>query len=233
MGKPQNVEESAAVYDTLQIRSDAKDVEGYTTFAALGAATEVPFFTVRNRSEVGEAYTNKDSKDSMPFAFKAYSFGIQFFAPNPIATIAATPTDEQIANDSIGWLFGRVAVMHAGLILRIREDDKLIHTAELAPAGSGVFGALGNTSGVGNVGSNGWPSMGNRWKFPISLGESGKGRNYSVGFCFVPNDLICTFLHFICCCRRSSRARPRRLCYMEERRATYGERFFWCCTCAR
>ena len=165
MASPSNVEESAAVYDTLQIRSNAKDVEGFPTFAALGAATEIPFYTVRNRSEVGEAYTNKDSKDSMPFAFRCYSLGIQFFAPGPLTVLGDDPSDEDVANASIGYMFGRIAPLHAGLILKVREDDKLVHTCELAPAGTGIFGGLGNASGVANTGSNGWPSVNNRWKF--------------------------------------------------------------------
>lgn len=166
---PRNVLESAALYDTLQIKYGIKDLEGFASFLALSAQTEIPFFTVRNRSEVGEAITNKDSKDSMPWPFHAYSMGIQFFAPNPIKPpyIAnGSATDLDIASQSIGWLFGKVAPLHCGVILRVREDDKLIHTAELMPAGSGAFGGMGNYSGIPNVGSNGWPSLGNRWKFP-------------------------------------------------------------------
>lgn len=169
MGQAMNVEEAAAVYDTLQIKANAKPVEGFVSFAAIGAETEIPFFTVRNRAEVGEAYTNKDSKDSMPFSFKTYSLGVQFFAPSPIAPVPTTPDDEEVANAAIGHLFGRVLPMHAGLVLKVREDDKLVHTVELAPSGSGIFGGLGTPSTIANVGSNGWPSMSNRWKFPQGI----------------------------------------------------------------
>lgn len=165
-----NVTEAWCLYDTLQIRKDAKDVEGYTTYRALSALEEVPFFTTRNRSEVGLAYTNKDSKEALPFAFHIYSLGVSFVAAPPLAKLPEgeiPPTAEQIAEWDSGRIFEAIMFRHCGVTVKVREDERLAHTVELAPPGTGgFFYTAGAAPSMVQAFNQGWPDLANRWKFP-------------------------------------------------------------------
>jgi len=165
---PENVVEAACLYDTIQIRKDAKEVEGYISYQALSGRENIPFFTVRNRSEVGLAYTNKDSKESMPWPFTAYSIGVRFYAPRSIGPMPQVPpTGAAGAIEEAAHLFQVYLPLHTGFVLKVRDDEKLAHTCEAAPPGMGPMGvALPLNPLATNIVAQGWPDFRNRFQFP-------------------------------------------------------------------
>ncbi len=165
-----NVVEAYALYDTVQIGAKVEPEEGYASFPLLAAEEEIPFFTKRTRSKVGLAYTNKDSTDALPFAFHIYSMGLGWLGFPERKPLAADPppTADQISEYEAGYLFEKIIPAHTGVTLKVREDERLAHTAEFVPPGAGV---LGYTAGAYNdapvhAATQGWPDLANRWRFP-------------------------------------------------------------------
>jgi hypothetical protein len=163
-----NVVEAYSLFDSIQIGAKATDEEGYASFPIVAAQEEIPFFTKRTRSKVGLAYTNKDSTDALPFAFHVYSLGVHWLGFPERKPLPTEPTAEQIAEYEAGYLFEKIIPLHTGITLKVREDERLAHTAELAPPGAGV---LGTNAGAYNnapvhAATQGWPDLGNRWRFP-------------------------------------------------------------------
>lgn len=76
-----------------------------------------------------------------------------------------------------------------GLRLRVRQDEKLLHTCYLAPEGVGPYGIVGGIGGfqdgmAANPASltsltQGQPFLDNRWKFPSPIGIP-RGATFSV-----------------------------------------------------
>jgi hypothetical protein len=163
-----NVVEAYALFDTVQIGGKVEPEEGYPTFAALSAEEEIPFFTKRTRSKVGLAYTNKDSTDALPFAFHIYSMGIGWLGFPERAKLPAEPTADQISEFEAGYLFEKIIPAHCGVTLKVREDERLAHTAEFVPPGAGVLGYNGGAYNDAPVHAmtQGWPDLANRWRFP-------------------------------------------------------------------
>lgn len=166
-----NVVEAYSLYDSAQIGGKVEPEEGYLSFTALAAEEEIPFFTKRTRSKVGLAYTNKDSTDALPFAFHIYSLGVHWLGFPERVPLPEAPTSEQIAEFEAGYLFEKIIPLHTGVTLKVREDERLAHTAELAPPGVGV---LGTNAGAYNnapvhAATQGWPDLANRWRFPVPI----------------------------------------------------------------
>lgn len=173
-----NAIEAWAIYDTIQIRSDATEKEGFASYAALGAAPIWPFFTIR-KSDIGIAYTNRDSNEAIEFAYEAYSMGVRFVAPEGIMEVEGTAGAGQ-NNMLIHAIFSRMIAEHVGLRLKVEQDDKLIHTCTMAPDGFGpatpsimtapalavAAAQLGITS---QSNTNGDPHISGRWKFPAPI----------------------------------------------------------------
>jgi hypothetical protein len=163
-----NVVEAYSLFDTVQIGAKVEGDEGYASFPALAAEEEIPFFTKRTRSKVGLAYTNKDSTDALPFAFHVYSLGVHWLGFPERVPLPTEPTADQISEFEAGYLFEKIIPLHTGVTLKVREDERLAHTAELAPPGTGV---LGTNAGAYNnapvhAATQGWPDLANRWRFP-------------------------------------------------------------------
>jgi hypothetical protein len=163
-----NVVEAYSLYDTIQIGGKVEPEEGYISFPAMANEEEIPFFTKRTRSKVGLAYTNKDSTDALPFAFHVYSLGVHWLGFPERAPLPETPTAEMISEYEAGYLFEKILPAHTGVTLKVREDERLAHTAELAPPGVGV---LGTNAGAYNnapvhAATQSWPDLANRWRFP-------------------------------------------------------------------
>lgn len=167
----QNAREDWPIYDTVQIRDGATEKEGYQTFQALGQPDEIPFFTVRKR-DIGVAYTNRDSNEALEFAYMIKSVGVSF-RPH-LATTPAGPKPEigeQLGvHNPISTAMFLHLVEHCGLILRIRQDEKMAISIPLAPDGTGNFGFIGATAIAGaqqiQAGTtNGWPHVRNRYQF--------------------------------------------------------------------
>lgn len=185
-----NVGESWAVYDTVQICSEIgkqPTVAGFGSYAGLAAPNEIPFFNVRNSGEVGEAMTNLETKDQMPYAFDAYSIGVRFSAPLCTQSDPVWQGENGAgqymgkANPCANAIFIQEIPLFAALKFKVQQDEKLIHTAYLAPEGSGPMGIAG-VSGFGFAGNGGgggagvtsltqgYPTLQNRWKFPVPIG---------------------------------------------------------------
>lgn len=183
-----NAVEAWGIYDTIQIRSDAKEKEGYASYAALGAVPLWPFFDQR-KSDVGIAYTNRDSNETTEFAYEIYSLGVRFVAPEGIVEALGT-AGVGPDNKVIHTIFSRMIMEHVGLRLKVSQDDKLIHTCYMAPDGMGpnspsmlvgpVLAVAGDQTGYGSYSNtNGEPHISGRWKFPIPI-EVPRGSVFSV-----------------------------------------------------
>jgi len=171
-----NAAEAWALYDTIQIRNAFKGEDlgkqGYTSYNQLAQQDEWPFFDQR-KSDIGYAYTNRDSNEALEFVFHAYSLGVRFVAPSgkvePIREQGNGP-----ANPLAHLIFSHMAPEHCGLVLKIHQDDKLIHTVTLAPDGAGpapvsaAFG-VGQAYGATYANANGTPELMNRWKWPVPI----------------------------------------------------------------
>ena len=138
----------------------------YNSYAALGAAGEIPLFTVRNSSIVDSAYCNFDSKDKMNFVYHAFSLGVDFIGPvltgveNPITHVRTAVFEAELPK-------------HASFILTLNQDEKIVATIPLLPAGQGSVGGLGMTNISSPLGpaqqttafTNGAATIKNRWRF--------------------------------------------------------------------
>lgn len=172
-----NAIEAWAIYDTIQIRSDVEGKEGYASYAALGALQKWPFFDQR-KSDIGIAYTNRDSNEATEFAYEIYSLGVRFVAPEGIIELPGTTPGEH--NLVAHMIFSRMIAEHVGLRLRVKQDDKLIHTCTMAPDGFGpnspsMLLVPGLAKAADTVGysspsnTNGEPHISGRWKFPVPI----------------------------------------------------------------
>lgn len=163
----ENAREAWPLYDTLQIHQDMTDPKGIPSYFALSQLEEIPFFTVRNRSEVGLAYTNKESKDATPFVYYLHSIGIECRSQGNFTELKETPTAEDIAAMNSARVFEQIIPYHIGAILKVREDEKLATTVEFAPAGMGLYSyTAGAVPALVHASTIGWASLGNRFQFP-------------------------------------------------------------------
>lgn len=184
-----NAIEAWAIYDTIQIRSDidASSKEGYASYVALGAQQKWPFFDQR-KSDIGIAYTNRDTNEATEFAYEIYSLGVRFVAPEGIMEPEGTAAAGQ-NNMVIHSIFSRMIAEHVGLRLKVRQDDKLIHTCTMAPDGFGpntpslmTAPALAVPIQLGissPSNTNGEPHISGRWKFPVPI-EVPRGAVFNV-----------------------------------------------------
>ena len=182
-----NAVEAWAIYDTIQVRSDATEKEGYVSYAALGGVPLWAFFDQR-KADVGIAYTNRDSNEALEFAYEIYSLGCRFIAPEGIIELPGTTPAEH--NLIAHMIFSRMIAEHVGLRLKVVQDDKLIHTCTMAPDGFGpnspsMLLAPGLKVAADTVGysspsnTNGEPHISGRWKFPVPI-EIPRGAVFSV-----------------------------------------------------
>lgn len=157
--------DSVLISKYVDENSKYQGVGFYNGYAALGAAAEIPFFTIRNSSIVDQAYCNFDSKDKMNFGFHCFSLGIEFIAPtfdggeNPNATMRSQT-------------FAAELPKHASFVLTLNQDEKVVSTINLVPSGMGVQGSMNESMDPAHspaqnvqVAQNGWPSIKNRWEF--------------------------------------------------------------------
>jgi hypothetical protein len=180
-----NAAEAWAIYDTIQIRTGVTEKEGYASYAALGAAPTWPFFDQR-KQDIGIAYTNRDSNEGLEFAFEAYSLGVRFVAPEGIVEpVEAGPLGPD--NPKSHMIFSRMIMEHVGFKFKVRQDDKLIHSAYIAPDGLGPGNisslASNDALSIYDVGSysnaNGDPHISGRWKFPAPI-QMPRGSTFSL-----------------------------------------------------
>lgn len=172
-----NAEEAWGIYDTIQIRDGATEKEGFPSYIALGGVPLWPFFDQR-KSDIGTAYTNRDSNESLEFAFEAYSLGVRFVAPEGIVEEKKDVGGE--SNLLIHSIFSRMVAEHVGMRFKVKQDDKLIHTCTMAPSGFGPnspsmiqgpnLAVAADQIGYSSPSNtNGQPHVSGRWKFPAPV----------------------------------------------------------------
>lgn len=162
---PNNVVENWPIYDTVQIRSDAKEKEGYASFVAMAAIDEIPFFDQR-KADIGIAYTNRDSNEALEYVYNLKKIGVMFRAPLLETPERAVEGVTYGADNPISASIWMHLMDHCGLILKIREDNKLIATVPLAPEGGGFAGMMQSPGGPPVVDlNNGWPDERNGFWF--------------------------------------------------------------------
>lgn len=188
-----NAVEFFPIYDTVQIREELTKGEnkiyGFTSYAQLAAKQKVPFFNVRNSGEVGIPYTNLETKDQMPYVYRATSIGVHFSAPLGIP-------EQWFQGETlpIGWanplshaLFVQEIPRHVAIRFKVMQDEKLIANTLLTPAGVGMHGVAG-LAGIaqGNIaftgvtsGQHGQPFLGNRYPFKEGDIEIPRGATFS------------------------------------------------------
>lgn len=177
-GRFENVAENWSLYDSVIVHNDIASLayrDGwFTSFAALGANQEIPFFNVRNRNH-GLWACNQDTRDAMAYGFRIFTIGVQFFAPSlPQYHNLDTnvPTGEQTLNSV---LFANEIPKHTSLILKTNQDERLRINSLMTPPGVGAvgggvsFGDPESVYGVPNSGvwanHQGYPILTNKWGF--------------------------------------------------------------------
>ena len=184
----ENVVENWLLYDTVLITHNVANLSfntGYfASYAAMGAANNIPFFNVRNRNS-GLSYNNQDTRDQMPYAMKVYSIGVQFFAPTTGDYVdnEGTPDAPQHSEASI---FQCDLPQHCSLEFQTNQDIRLKLNTLMAPSGIGAVGGgvakgdLTNATTMPNAESpnivktnwnSGQSMLVNRWGFrnPIEI----------------------------------------------------------------
>jgi hypothetical protein len=134
----ENVTESWVLYDTVIVAPNLSTYwtyrDGYFgTFAAMGAASGIPFFNVRNRNH-GLAYNNQDTRDQLPYAMHIYSIGVSFFAPST-STFLNSNGQQRYSHD----VWETELPKHTSLTLKTNQDDRLKLNCLMAPPGYGVI----------------------------------------------------------------------------------------------
>lgn len=178
-----NAREDWPIYDTVQIRDGATEKEGYNTFQALAGPDEIPFFTIRKR-DIGIAYTNRDSNESLEFAYYLKSIGVSF-RPHLAPTPGGTGESKAGLHNPLSTALFLSLIDHCGLLLKIRADEKLAITLPLAPDGTGNFGFIGAAPVAASQQiqagtTNGWPHNRNRFPFSGDGIEIPRGATFGV-----------------------------------------------------
>lgn len=175
-----NVGEVWRLYDTVLITNwvnyfDYK-IGWYTTYAAFSAATDIPFFNVRNRNH-GLAYNNQETRDQLAYVMYIYAIGVSFFAPGTVTYEGVNPTLAAQPRPN-NW-FETDLPKHCSCILKTNQDERLISTCLYTPSGYGVV-----SSGLSQVDfessyvqpnilhasfAQGIPENTNVWGFPKPL----------------------------------------------------------------
>lgn len=106
----------------------------YSTYAAMGAQTELPFFKLRNRGTVGLAYCNMDVIDRFNLPFHCFGIGVAF-----VGSAIGDNTDP--AQQVAGRFFSAELPKHCGFTLQVGQDEKVATHAGYLNAGQGLFGA--------------------------------------------------------------------------------------------
>lgn len=182
--KFENVVENWVLYDTVLITPDALTLSfpvGYfVSYAAAGAANQIPFFNVRNRNS-GLAYNNQDTRDQLPYAMKIYTIGVQFFVPSTAEyrNNAGVPDGQQVSTQTT---FAADIPRHCSLELQTNQDIRLKLNSLMAPPGVGAIGGgvaqgqtLTNSFTSPNMVKSNWNQgesiLTNRWGFrnPIEV----------------------------------------------------------------
>lgn len=179
-----NVKEQWFLYDTILVSpwtaTLPHEVPGwYSTFVALGAADDLAFFNVRNKS-VGLAYNNQESRDQIPFALTISTMSVGFFAPACSSQLGDLDQGSVRGRvDQISAFWENEVPQHTSVILRVNQDERLkSNCAIVAPCygpigsamGQGDMGAAAGCNSSVTLGGMGRAHLKYRWNFPTGIG---------------------------------------------------------------
>ena len=144
-----NVLESWPIYDTLIVSAEffgqEANVDGwFTTFAAMGQEERHSFYKSRTESNCGLWYSNKQTQDSIDYAYDAYSIGCAFIAPSVRSLWEHVPnvyttTPAQFHSQIAHWWeveFPR----HCSIRLKVQQDIVAELPCMACPPGYGPSG---------------------------------------------------------------------------------------------
>lgn len=138
----ENVGENWNYYDTVLVGGYVPSMQfhdgWFTTFAAIGAAVQIPFFNVRNRNH-GLAYNNQDTRDQTAFAYRIFTIGVSFFAPSCGLYQSAVPGPVGPETTQT-QLWELELPKHASLTLQVQQDERLAGPVLMTPPGYGPVG---------------------------------------------------------------------------------------------
>lgn len=170
-----NVSEQFMLYDTVGIYtpplgSNIANPDGwFFNYAALGAANDINFFDVRNRS-AGLMWNNQDKRDQLAWPFEIHTIGVTFFA-DLMSGGANWATDQTFSpEDYASHLFLVDLPRHAGLTLQVQQDVRLRTHCYFAQPGYGPCGG-----GYGRGQPSGWTALDNDngWDHYLSTATQG------------------------------------------------------------
>jgi hypothetical protein len=188
---PANVKETWPLYDSIVICNELLGSESsvpgwFTSFAAFGAKESHQFFKNRTDGTAGEAYTNMKNGDTMDFAYKIHSIGMEITGTPTIDVQIDSVDGNGITTDTMDaivpqWWRADLP-WHMGIQLRVQQDIRLELPVMAAPAGVGAFGgglAFQQLNALGTFGEQPWmisqstqgiPLLRNRFPLPEAIG---------------------------------------------------------------
>lgn len=185
-----NVVETWPMYDSIVICQNFFGAEGnapgwYTTFNLFAGRETHSFFKSRTEGVCGDQYCNLKSADTMDFAMKVHSIGLEITG---IPGIECQRTDidgynVQYPDPILGYWWQNDFPRHCGLVLKVQQDVRVELPAFACPPGYGAIGggaAFGHTDAVapafGDIpfmtyaGVSGVPLLANRYPLPEPIG---------------------------------------------------------------
>lgn len=188
-----NVKEPQILHDTILIGERVANYQfnagWFTSFAAMAAQAEYPFFNVRNKNS-GLPYCNLDTRDQTAYGMRVYQMGIQFFGPQIHTQILAQtdlqPADLWAIEELHTSIWETELPRHCSISLRVNQDDRIRINVGMASAG---IGPTGGGMGHGDINQDpiipaqrvsypsimkgmtaqGVPDHTNQWAFPYPL----------------------------------------------------------------
>lgn len=142
-----NVKEAWPIYDTLIISpvfygAESQNRGWFTSVAQFAAQPTHSFFKARTEASAGLCYCNKQSADSMDFAYKANTVGVAFFAPGvrPLSQGPSGLGDVDSLNTQTAHWWETVLPRHCSLELKVQQDIVLELPSLAASPGYGPQG---------------------------------------------------------------------------------------------
>lgn len=185
-----NVAEQWSIYDSIVICSQFYGSEAtvpgwFTTFALFGQHERHSLFKNRTRSTAGAQYNNMKNADTMDFAFRLESIGLEIMGPPLMETVQEAQDGNGVGPiDAIlpQW-FKTDLVRHMGIEFRVQQDTRVELPAMACPAGAGAIGggvafdvtsavapAFGDIPFITNQVTQGVPLLKNRYPIPDPIG---------------------------------------------------------------
>lgn len=180
----QNVLETYPLYDTVLVQNDLASLSlrpqgWFASFAAMGNATDIPFFNQRNVASAGLPYCNLETRDQCPWPFLIRQLNIHFFAPQFAAQLEL-PGTHNLWEMKHTPIWEADLPRHFGVEVKVNTDIKLEAAVMMPGSGGGPvgggYGSYGTEAGgpetsplVYNSGSQGVAHRSNGFKFPIPI----------------------------------------------------------------